>query len=156
MLNSMKIYVSWLDGYLNALSALDGNIRDVFASAFLMEHGDKGAVDAVTHYFLPEADFQCAQSEVIVDWMRYMEEVLVNLILNNPFGGSVAESDLKERKRYVAFRIIEVIDFLVSDFPHTDLHDIQGKFEDSTDVCRFFVISLGEQYLVLQFVRPLR
>lgn len=79
MSKNLKINVAWLDGYLNALSSIDGNIREFFATAFLMERlGNKSALDAVVTYFQPDANFFVSVQNMSLTGWDTWKRILAN------------------------------------------------------------------------------
>lgn len=144
--------IAWLDGYLNALSSVDGKLRSYFASAFILESNNKAASSALVDFFKPEISLSFSKFEEIVDWHGYLEAALSDVLLKNPLGVRCEDDLVCERRKYLSFRIMDAIGSMIGSYEKSLLFDAEVKCVNPGSRCRFFLVSYNEKYIVLQFM----
>ena len=143
-----------LDGYLDAIASVDGGEREFFASAFIVNNPGGSAGDFLVDYFGADAQLEIHSASEIIDWARYLERALSGLVLHKPFGWQErhAGTDLNDRRRYISFRIMDMIAFASEGYDIPFLQDIKAGAPGSCAQTRFFLMPVGADYLVLQFM----
>ncbi|MEW8623918.1 MAG: hypothetical protein AB2559_20280 [Candidatus Thiodiazotropha endolucinida] len=143
--------IAWLDGYLNALSSIDGGLRSYFATAFILESDNKSAASTLADFFKPEISLSISRVDEINDWHGYLEQALVDVLLKIPLGVQREDDLVSERRKYLAFRIMDSIGSMIESYEKSLLLDVEVTCINHESRCRFFLISCNEQYIVLQF-----
>ncbi|GGK06457.1 hypothetical protein GCM10007426_38850 [Alloalcanivorax dieselolei] len=152
MSDKWDISVAWLDGYLSALGAINGEIREFFLCAFIMEKTDKESVsEELSDFFSPESTFVCGGVKKVFDWYEYLEGSIKGLIISRPLNITVFDEILQERKSYFALRIMDVVSDVMEKEGEAILYDVVGNFNNEGNGVRFFVVASERFRLVIQF-----
>ncbi len=164
MTKEMEINLARLDGYLTGIVALNGQINDYYAGAFFLNDVDEETIEsALTTYFAPNCQINFLNKRTEIS-LRKLESEIQGFIADNLLGENAYAIDatiLSDRKKYIAFKIMDMIDFVISENEsaskprvHEHVHKIEAGFEDSSSNFTFFCISFCNQVLVLQFMKP--
>lgn len=133
-----KLRASVLEGYLTCLSGIDGDIGEFHSSAFLLERFSEDASVDLVNFLKPHASLSIKKVEKISGWGKYLETEIRSMILRKPLGsGHNKEDILNDRKRYVSFRIMDMIGSIVNDDTFELIWDIHGVFESDMSSARF-------------------
>jgi len=164
MTKEMAIKLARLDGYLTGIVALNGQINDYYAGAFLLNVLNEETIEsALTTYFAPNCQINFLNKRTEIS-LRKLESEIQGFIADNLLGKKVDVIEatiLSDRKKYIAFKVMDMIDFVISENEsaskssvHEHVHKIEAGFEDSSSNFTFFCISFYDQVLVLQFMKP--
>ena len=116
--------VTWLEGYLMAISVLERtDTQESSLSAILCELDDSDLLDSFVEFWNKQlSDDEIASTDVklefgeikeIYDWQKWMKSFLKNSILNH-----VSINLLNEKKDYMIWNIIESVVGIVEEKTH--------------------------------------
>jgi hypothetical protein len=150
------IAVSKLDGCLYGLSVICGGISEYSAGAMLLNSADDqdSIHSAIVEYFPAEANF----GEFSFDCCEYglgdLERDIQRYLLNNILGENISDNSDKliDRRKYISFRIMDMIDFVIGDYPNPKVYKINVEIKNSDSKCVFFAIAFNGHILALQFL----
>ena len=150
------IAVSRLDGCLYGLSTICGGISDYSAGAMLLDSvDDQGSIhSAIVDYFPAEANFGEFSFSCCEKGLGDLERDIQRYLLNNILGENVFDNTdrLIDRRKYISFRIMDMIDLVIGDCQNPKVFKINAKINNSDSRCVFFAIVLNGRILVLQFL----
>jgi len=153
MKDDSDLMIARLDGFLEALAAIDGATRERVFSAFTMDVDQDDIASSLKQFFGDDAFLGVSTINQIIEWDSYLERELAQITLNDLIGkgAGVGSSQLDERKRDVAFRIMDMISFASEQQQPKCLFDVKARFGSANVETKFFALHLGTRYLVLQF-----
>lgn len=151
------IAVSRLDGCLYGLSTICGGISDYSAGAMLLNSADdqESIHSAIVDYFPVEANFGEFSFNCCENGLGDLERDIQHYLLNNILGENVSDNTdrLIDRRKYISFRIMDMIDLVIGDCPNPKVFKINAKINNSDSKCVFFAIAFNGHILALQFLR---
>jgi hypothetical protein len=164
MTKDIAIEIARLDGYLAGVVVLNGQINDYYAGAFLLNVIKNETLEsALAAYFSPNCQIHFTNKRAEID-LRKLESEIQGFIADNLFGNKtefIESTILSDRRKYISFKIMDMIDFLISENEFSpkpcikeQVHKIEAEFEDTTSDFTFFCISFADKVLVLQFMKP--
>lgn len=142
--------VEFLNGFLNGLSIIDGSINQFFSRLFFLEL--KGAINIsdINHFFAPHIVYEI-KKEIHIDscWEKEFEMGIRECILYSPVG-LVDSTAILNRKRYISFKIMDMINFIeLHKYGDISLHIIEAESE--SEYSKFFILSTENVHLVFLF-----
>jgi hypothetical protein len=156
----MVIDVARLDGYLNGIVALNGKINEYYAGAFLFKKSSNEKLEtSLVNYYAPRC--QIYFSNITESNLGEVELEIQDFIAENILGCNMQpfnSKDLFDRKKYISFKIMDMVNFLISnplDEPghkvNILVHKVEANLNDTNADFIFFCISFDNNILVLQF-----
>lgn len=144
--------VSFLDGYLGGISSLNGGIRQYLACAFVTEHKDRDVVAGVADFYAPDFQIQYSTAELLPGGLKELEKAIQSYLIQNLLGehAQFESKQLEERKRYLAFKVIDLIDDVLDcDQKNSEVFKFTGY--SNNVYYTFFCVVYGDKILNLQF-----
>ncbi|WP_410499493.1 hypothetical protein [Chitinibacter sp. S2-10] len=150
-------HVYRLDGYLDALSLVNGNFRKSRYGAYLADIGNTGIEEQLKSIYLPyEATVTFGELETIPNWLRRLESELNNSLLGNLLGKSFdSERHLeKNRIHQAGWYVMEMIRVLTDDFQSSPIIykcniTVSDTDTKPTSSGSLYIIPIRSEYLVL-------
>lgn len=146
-----------LDGYLNGIASISGNIREYSANAQLLNAPDdkKAIRSSIINFFSPEVTFKKIDIEKIKLGFAGLELDIQNYILDDV--AEVQQSELGQRwlldrRKYLSFRVMDLI-YLITEYDtDRNIYKVAANFTDDNSTVIFYCIPFDGQILVLQFL----
>ncbi|MEW8073942.1 MAG: hypothetical protein AB2792_09960 [Candidatus Thiodiazotropha sp.] len=150
------IAVSRLDGCLYGLSIICGGISEYSAGAMLLNSADDqdSIHSAIVNYFPAEANFGEFSFDCCENGLGDLERDIQHYLLNNILGENVSDNadNIIDRRKYISFRIMDMVDLVIGDCPNPKVYKINAKINNSGSKCVFFAIAFNDHILALQFL----
>jgi len=148
--------VSKLNGYMEGVISFNGNIREYSSNAFLLNVGSNigNIQESIASHFSPFAKIKKFNFNEIKNDLTGLEKDIQNYLVVTPFGEESFPSEKKliDWKKYISFRIMDIVDLIIGDYLKPVVYKVMVVFEESGTLSTFFCISFGEKTLVLQFL----
>ena len=145
--------ISFLDGFLQGISEIDGRIREFKILAGMIDYDQKNTfLDHFSKMLKPELTVKTSK-ELKID-LKIFEYELMKNILKNPFNLDIIDHD---RKKYIVFRIIDYIEDSIEDFVYgsMSIFDLTIEFnEGRVRINRYFIIPVGNKAIFILFRAP--
>lgn len=142
--------VGRISGFLYGISALNGALREYEGSAYYIEarSEDLDIGEAINTFFKGQHEFQFSSCEKLGDGLGELEKRIARYIL--PDISIKAKPDIERLGRYLAFRLMDMIDDFFEQLPGTtDVFQLEDN--DGANKSTFFVVVSSEHSLVMQF-----
>jgi hypothetical protein len=111
-----EFWVGRLDGYLDALSMVNGYFRKSRYSAYIIETTIPALEKDISIIYATECDVVFGSLERKEKWLKYLQTELEERLLSEPFGYKSAEDEKHNRIYQVAWYAMEMIQVLSNDF----------------------------------------
>jgi hypothetical protein len=157
MNSNLAIAVARLSGYLKGVVAVDGDIRQYTAGAYVVsgKSSSDSPEDMIRDYYAGQTDFQFSSSQKLERGLGDLERQLGGYLIRRPWGlveQTIPQQLVDDRRKFLAFRIMDMIDDMAPEA--RDLHSVY-KLETSASGSRsevtFFCVRIDAAFLVLQF-----
>jgi hypothetical protein len=143
--------LSFLDGFLQGISEVDGKIREFKILAWMMNFDkNKSSYDNFLEFFDSELTISSFHESKIS--FRDIELELMANILTNPCDKGFVDLD---RKKYISFRIMDYIQDAIEGFTYGAIEalDIKIGFNEG-GLNRYFVFPVGDKAMFILFRHP--
>ena len=159
MKENIEVSVARLDGLLTGIVSLNGKINDYYAGAFILQSKCRDDLRIeLEHYFQSRRKVNISEHRSEIS-LKDLEQEIQKYIAENIFDAkNVFNSEtLNDRKKYLSFKIMDMIDFIFINFKHIPYAErkiikLHAVMENFTSDLTFFCIPLMENSnLVLQF-----
>lgn len=155
-MSDIMLAVSKLDGCLYAIGMVSGKIGEYSSGAILLDADNcKESIEsAIRDYFPSDATFQnfIFENSDLGQLEQTVQSYLLRDILGQ--GGSYNEEALEARKKYVAFRIMDMVDCVIGDIYKPTVYKVSVKLGNPSSECIFFTVNFDARTLALQFIQP--
>jgi len=143
--------VEFLNGYLNALSSVDGKIGQFFSRVDFFCSTEEELFEDIKKKFGSQVSFKFTNKERIdKNPMKIFELALRSFILSGTNEDIVESKVLSDKRRYISFKIMDMIDFLNLDgFPFLVIIDVDSDAIDS----KFYALFFDNDCLLFLFER---
>jgi hypothetical protein len=147
--------VQRLDGYLDALSLVNGNFRESRYYAYLTDIGEGSIEEQLESIYSPHgATVTFGEIEIIQSWLRRLESELNNSLLGNLLGKSFDSERSLEKKRInqAGWYVMEMIRTLTNDFKSSQVIykcNIIVSGAEFTSNGSLYIIPIDKEHLVL-------
>jgi hypothetical protein len=158
MSKEIECRLARLDGYLNAVRAFCGRIREFEGSAFLLRatSSDRALEVMLNDFFLPHASYTFTSNEEQVGGLRDLENGICPYLVVNLLGIDEVMIDIQkvvDRQKYISFRIMDLVrEVIGKPLVSVSVFKIVGgiSLDDISSV--FFCVQMDSGYLVLHFI----
>ena len=157
MNNDLAVHVARLAGYLSGLAALDGDIRQYTASAFVVSGKDSSeSPEAMIHHFYAaQTDIHFSSSQNLAGGLGDLERELRDYVIRRPWGlpeQAIAPHLIDSRRHFLAFRIMDMIAVIAPEARNLrSVYKLESKGSGTDSELTFFCIRTDAGLLVLQF-----
>ncbi len=143
--------VSFLDGFLQGISEIDGKIREFKILAWFMDFDqDRTVYDNFITLF--DGELHVASFEEKKISFKQFEKELIENILINPFDKGFIDL---ERKKYIAFRIMDYLKDSIQEFNYNDISILDVKISFIEEgLNRYFLLPVADKALFILFRAP--
>ena len=148
-------FVHRLDGYLDALSLVNGDFRKSRYYAYLVDIEDSGIEEQLESIYSPyNATVTFGKVEVIQNWLGRLESELNKSLLGNLLGEAFdsGRSLEKDRIHQAGWYVMEMVRILTNDFHSSPViykSDITVSDTEYTSNGSIYIIPICSEYLVL-------
>lgn len=140
-----------LDGYLDALSIVNGDFREYRYFADISDIPDEKIINSLDQIYNPECKVTFGETQKISDWVRFLQNEFETSIIKEPFIRSI--KDNKDRIFQIAWYIVEMIRIISDDFSAKEIYKCAIKVDcdnDSSDGI-LYAIPFKDKTLVINF-----
>ncbi|MGA6135900.1 hypothetical protein ACPER7_06290 [Acinetobacter dispersus] len=136
--------ISFLSGFLNGLAEIDGDIREKHLSIFTVDHD---SLLSIEDNFFKHYDNYVGR-DLTYEKINFskIETLIQDYLLTKPLGMTI---DTTDRKKYLAFRIMDYLSWCFSD--DVKVNDLDVYFAKMTQpsgvFVRFFIIPFNGKAL---------
>jgi hypothetical protein len=158
MMNSNRaIDVARLAGYLSGLVAVDGDIRQYTAGAYVVS--GKTSSDSpeamIRDFYAGQTNFQFSSSQKLERGLGDLERQLGGYLTRKPWGlveQTIAQHLVDDRRKFLAFRIMDMIADIAPEARNLrDVYKLESSPSDARSQVTFFCVRIDTGFLVLQF-----
>ena len=162
MYKTTDIDVARLDGYLTGITTLNGEINEYYAGVFLIKKNCNENIEStLVKYYAHRCQIKFSNIKQMEKNLGSLELEIQPFIVENVLGYDELRfnsTTILKRKKYISFKILDMVDFLISDTLTTPshkanilVHKIEANLNDTNADYVFFCISFDKNILVLQF-----
>ena len=157
MNNDLAAPAAHLDGYLSGVVAVDGDIRQYTAEAFVVSGKDSSESPEamIRDFYAAQTEFQFLSSQKLERGLGDLERQLGGYLIQKPWGLAeqiVAQQLVEDRRRFLAFRIMDMITDMVPEARNLrSVYKLEASASGSSSRVTFFCVGINTGFLVLQF-----
>jgi hypothetical protein len=156
MNNDLAVHVAHLDGYLSGVVAVDGNIRQYTAEAFVVsgKNNLESPEAMIRDFYAVQTDFQFSSSQKLERGLGDLERQLGGYLIRKPWGlaEQIAQQLVEDRRRFLAFRIMDMIaDMAPETRSLRTVYKLEASASGSSSQVTFFCVGINVGFIVLQF-----
>jgi hypothetical protein len=155
MNNDLAVYVARLAGYLGGLAAIDGDIRQFTATAFVVsgKNSSDSPETMIADFYAAQANIQFSGSQKLERGLGDLERQLNAYVVRRPWGlGEQMQRSVDDRRRYLAFRIMDMITDIAPEARNLrSVYKLESKSSGADSDVTFFCVRIESGFLVLQF-----
>lgn len=146
--------VSHLGGFLCGIASVSGGIREFDSNAILIDcEGVKDKLEiSLRGLFLPDAVFSNLSISLLPSGLRELELDIQDHLYVNPVGNKVSDFSFVDLRRFLSFRVMDMIDVIVEGYDNPIIHKVEAKSLGEGSFCLFYCASFGAHTLVMQFL----
>jgi hypothetical protein len=157
MNSNLPIDVARLAGYLSGLVAVDGDIRQYTAGAFVVS--GKNSSDSpevmIRDFYAAQTDFQFSSSRELERGLGDLERQLGGYLIRRPWGlveQTIPQQLVDARGAFLAFRIMDMIADMAPEARNLrGVYKLETSASGSRSQVTFFCVRIDAGFLVLQF-----
>lgn len=155
-MKSNNDYTMFLTGYLEALTDIDGDMREFGASVKVFDSNHSDHINDIKRVFGFDIDFKIVSHKKYRNFYS-IERILSDLIFLKPFGDAkIAKKDIEYFKQYTIFHLLDYVDFAFDDATYRlggkkkfELLSVLGKKSNYI----FLIASAEGKKLIMRFYR---
>lgn len=157
MSSKLAISVAHLGGYLSGVVAVDGEIRQYTAGAFLIADVDStdSPASTVRKFYAAQTDFQFSSVQKLERGLNDLEQQLGSYLIQKPWGlidHIIPQTLVEARRAFLAFRIMDMISDIAPEARDSNsVHKLVTSASSATSEVTFFCVGIDGGLLVLQF-----
>jgi hypothetical protein len=157
MNSNLEIAVARLDGYLSGVVAVDGDIRQYTAEAFVVSgKNSSDSPEVMIHdFYAAQTDFQFSSSQKLEGGLGDLERHLGGYLIRRPWGlieQTIAQQLVDARRAFLAFRIMDMIADIAPEARNLrSVYKLETSASGSSSQVTFFCARIDAGFLVLQF-----
>ena len=149
-MNKTEIEVARLDGFLFGTTLFSGRVRDYSANSYLIKLGEFSSVESsLINFFSDQAKLVISNVKYLKNGVGELEREIENYIIRDTY--NVNRDNLTSLRKYLSFRIMDLIDDILDRNWNVDVLKMDGIFDSSESISIFFCIQMKDAIFVLQF-----
>jgi hypothetical protein len=140
-----------LDGYLDALSIVNGRFRECRYFAYINENSIQELQKDITKAYTPNCDVNFGVIEQKSDWLSYLQIEFEEKLLSHPFDSQVQGQEKNTRIYQAAWYVMEMIRVLSNGFEAKCIYQsaISMKCDDSESKGVLYMIPVKNKVLII-------
>ncbi len=157
MNSTLEIAVACLDGYLSGVVAVDGEIRQYTAEAFVVSgKSSTDSPEAMVHdFYAAQTDIRFSNSQKLERGLGELESQLGSYLIRRPWGlveHAIAQQMVDDRRAFLAFRIMDMISDIAPEARSlSGVYKLETSASGSRSQVTFFCVRINAGFLVMQF-----
>lgn len=156
MNSNLEIAVARLDGYLSGVVAVDGDIRQYTAEAFVVSgKNSSDSPEVMIHdFYAAQTDIQFSSSQKLERGLGDLERELGGYLIRRPWGlveQTIPQQLVDDRRAFLAFRIMDMISDMAPEARNLrDVYKLDTGASGSRSQVTFFCVRIDAGFLILQ------
>lgn len=155
--SSLASTVGRLHGYLSGVVAVDGEIRQYTAEAFVVsgENSSDSPETMIRDFYAAQTDIQFSGSQKLERGLGDLERQLGGYLIRRPWGlvdQAITQQLVEARRAFLAFRIMDMIAGIAPEARNlSSVYKLEAGASGSPSQVTFFCVRIDAGFLVLQF-----
>ncbi len=146
-----NLHIGRLDGYLDALSIVNGGFRQYRYSACIEEFSINTIEKDISCKYAPECDVSFGEIAKKEKWLQYLQQELESHLITSPFCKIINDEEKKNRIYQIAWYVMEMVRVLSNDFESKIMYQCSIKLAcKSTELEGIiYIIPVGNRALFI-------
>ena len=155
--SSLANAITRLHGYLSGVVAMDGEIRQYTAEAFVVsgENNSDSPETMICDFYAAQTDIQFSGSQKLERGLGDLERQLGSYLIRRPWGlvdQAITQQLVEARRAFLAFRIMDIIADIAPEARNlSSVYKLEAGAPGSSSLVTFFCVRIDAGFLVLQF-----
>jgi hypothetical protein len=155
--SSLANAIARLHGYLSGVVAMDGEIRQYTAEAFVVsgKNNSDSPEAMICDFYAAQTDIQFSSSQKLERGLGDLERQLGSYLIRRPWGlvdQPIPQQSVDARRAFLAFRIMNMIADMAPEARNLhSVYKLETSGSDSSSQVTFFCVRIDVGFIVLQF-----
>lgn len=149
-------WIGRLDGYLDALSIVNGDFREYRYFAHISDIPDEKIINSIDQLYKPECAVTFGEPQIINKWVGVLQSEFESSIIKEPFKQPIEKN--QNRIFQIAWCIIEMIRIISDDFSTKKIYKYNIKVSCDTDTSDgiLYAIPFKDKTLVINLQKIIK
>ncbi|QTR52212.1 hypothetical protein [Thiothrix unzii] len=153
---NIEFWLGRLDGYLDALSIVNGYFREFRYFAYICNISNKDINTSITNLYKPDCTVTFGEVEKIRHWVRFLQEEFESLIVDESLSKAIENN--KNRAFQIAWYIIEMIRIISDNFSSEEIYKCTIQVNCDKDISEgiLYAIPFKDKTLVINLQKIIK